>query len=74
MPFHDEFRDALLKLRNDDSVQVVILRGPGDRYFLSSFAGVEDDDEKIIRPADTIFKSMVGAPQMIEQILKMANQ
>ena len=72
VPFHDEFRDALLKLRNDDSVRVVILRGPGDRYFLSSFAGVEDDDEKIMRPADTIFKSMVGAPQMIEQILKMA--
>jgi enoyl-CoA hydratase len=70
--FHDEFREALFRLRNDDSVRVVILRGPGERYFLSSFAGVEDDEEKVVRPADGIFRAMVGAPQMIEQILKMA--
>jgi enoyl-CoA hydratase len=72
-PFHEEFRDALQKLRNDDSVRIVVLRGAGDRYFLSTFAGLEDDEPaSITRPEETIFSSTVGAPQMIEQILKMA--
>jgi enoyl-CoA hydratase len=71
VPFHEEFREALHTLRNDDSVRVVILRGPGDRYFLSTFAGVEDAAEDVVRPASTIFAATNGLPQIVESIVKM---
>lgn len=71
--FHEEFTDAMFKLRNDDSVRVVILRGAGDRYFLSTFAGVEDSDPSTrTKSGDTAYHSTVQAPQMLEHILKMS--
>src|SRR5487761_1379432 len=47
--FHTELSDVMQRLRTDDEVRVVVLRGPGDRYFLSAQAGLEEGPE-----ADTL--------------------
>ena len=70
--FHTEFCDALQKLRNDDSIRIVVIRGPGDRYFLSHFAGTEDGEPAARSSAGPrTFHYTVEAPQLIENILKM---
>lgn len=44
--FHDELSEALHRFRNDDDIRVVVLRGPGTKYFLSAQAGREDLSEE----------------------------
>jgi enoyl-CoA hydratase len=71
--FHDELSDALRQLRDDDTVRVVILRGAGDRYFLSTFAGVEDGDPALRGGSlDAAYNTARTATSMLEPILKMA--
>jgi len=77
--FHRELPEALALLRNDDSVRVVILRGPGDRYFLSPMAGTEDgagaldsrDTENRVLTPDNILRGMSENRQVYEAILGM---
>lgn len=80
--FHDELSEALHRFRNDDDIRVVILRGPGTKYFLSAQAGREDvsDEESIAQlgnpeasfaSPDNYLRAMNESAATLESILLM---
>ena len=52
--FHKELSDVLWRLRYDDEVRVVVLRGAGERYFLSHFP--EEKSEEAVVSQDRYYE------------------
>ncbi len=68
--FHRELSEALWKLRHDDEVRVVVLRGAGDQYFLSHFPEEKSEDSVVSR--DRYYEIINNSsPAMIDTILRM---
>ena len=68
--FHSEFSDVLWRLRFDNDVRVVVLRGAGERYFLSHFP--EEPSAEAVVTEDRYYEILNNSsPAMIESILRM---